>query len=266
MDDSLLNQYIESVIVPLYPNMNKTAVFDPISGKLNQGPVILKLDAGPGRIVSSPAILQKREELFERGLVILMGLPNATSVQQEMDALYGAFKSSTYARGEKVIQEKLRIRGLARRNNEVQQGAALNLDFCDLATIVNGVPGNHIKDRPFDCHFSKEKILPSWAKIGFAPFTRRCLTNVKVRKELGQHVRDEGLERIQFRYDVLVDVVESQGGFNPGVFDATIPSAVHVERAATQDAQVEELLKSSKAFSHPQVSGTYVIQESEMQE
>ena len=160
----------------------------------------------------------------------------------------------------------LQVLFTTRRNNEVQQGAALNLDFCDLATIVNGVPGNHIKDRPFDCHFSKEKILSSWVKIGFAPFTRRCLTNVKVRKELGQHVRDEGLERIQFRYDVLVDVVESQCGFNPGVFDATIPSAVHVERAATQDAQVEELLKSSKAFSHPQVSGTYVIQESEMQE
>jgi hypothetical protein len=35
-------------------------------------------------------ILAKREELFERGLIILMGLPNATSVQQEMDALYGA--------------------------------------------------------------------------------------------------------------------------------------------------------------------------------
>ena len=53
MDDTLLNQYIESVIVPLYPNMHKTAVFDERTGKLNQGPVILKVDAGPGRIVLS---------------------------------------------------------------------------------------------------------------------------------------------------------------------------------------------------------------------
>ena len=110
MDDSLLNQYIESVIVPLFPNMHKTAIFDPVTGKLNQGPVILKLDAGPGRIVSNEAILKKREDLFERGLIILMGLPNATSVQQEMDALYGPFKSATYARGEKVVQAKLRMR------------------------------------------------------------------------------------------------------------------------------------------------------------
>jgi hypothetical protein len=91
IDDSLLNQYIESVIVPLFPNMNKTSIFDPVNGKLKQGPVILKLDAGPVRIVSDYIILAKQEELFERGLTILMGLPNATSVQQEMDALYGPF-------------------------------------------------------------------------------------------------------------------------------------------------------------------------------
>jgi hypothetical protein len=108
MDDTLLNEYIETVIVPLYPNMHKTAVFDDLTGKLNQGPIVLKLDAGPGRIVSSEQILLKREALFERGLIIIMGLPNATSVQQEMDALYGPFKSATYSRGEKVVQEKLK--------------------------------------------------------------------------------------------------------------------------------------------------------------
>jgi hypothetical protein len=53
--------------------------------------VILKLDAGPVRIVSDYIILAKQEELFEQGFTILMGLPNATSVQQEMDALYGPF-------------------------------------------------------------------------------------------------------------------------------------------------------------------------------
>jgi hypothetical protein len=65
MDDELLNQYIESVIIPLYPNMHKTAVFDKTTGKLNQGPVILKLDAGPGRIVSSEVVSAKRDELFQ---------------------------------------------------------------------------------------------------------------------------------------------------------------------------------------------------------
>ena len=137
MDDTLLNQYIETVIIPLYPNMHKTAEFDAVTGKLNRGPVILKVDAGPGRIVSSEQILAQGEALFERGLIIILGLPNATSVQQEMDALCGPFKSATYARGEKVVQEKLKQRGLARRNREPLPCAVLNLDLGDLPTIVN---------------------------------------------------------------------------------------------------------------------------------
>jgi len=248
MDDALLNQYIESVIIPLYPNMNKTAVFDETTGKLNQGPVLLKLDAGPGRIVSSEVVLAKREELFERGLIIVMGLPNATSVQQEMDALYGPFKSATYSRGKKVIQQKLKQRGLARRNGERLPSVVLNLDFNDLPTVVNGIATDNISDKPFDLHFTKQKILWSWAKIGFVPFTRSCLKNRRVRKELGQNTRDEALEDLQLRYDVLVDSIE-QSGFNPGIFDASIPSAAHVQRAETEAEQIEQLLKSGKAFS-----------------
>jgi hypothetical protein len=120
--------------------MSKMAVFDPIMEKLKHGPVILKVDAGPGRKVSSKKLLLKREQLHERGLSIIMGLPNATSVQQEMDALYGAFKSSTYAHGKKVVQHKMRIQGLARRNGDKLPPAVLNLDYNNLATIVNGGP------------------------------------------------------------------------------------------------------------------------------
>ena len=66
----------------------------------------MKVDAGPCRIMSSKIILLKPEEFFERGLIILMGLPNPTSAPQEMDALYGPFKLATYARDEEVVQEK----------------------------------------------------------------------------------------------------------------------------------------------------------------
>ena len=248
MDEELLNQYIETVIVPLYPNMNKTAIFDARTGRLNQGPVILKLDAGPGRIVSSEIVLAKREALFERGLIIILGLPNATSVQQEMDALYGPFKSATYSRGEKVVQQKLKERGLARRNGQQLSSAVLNLDFGDLPTIVNGTDTDDVKDKPFDLHFTEDKILWSWAKIGFVPFTRSCLQNKRVRKELGQHNKDAALEDLQLRYNLLVDDIEG-AGFNVGIFDAAIPIAAHVDRATTATAQVAQLLSSGKAFS-----------------
>jgi hypothetical protein len=69
-----------------------------------------------------------------------------------------------------------------------------------------------------------------------------------VRKELGQHIRDKELEQLQVKYAFDVDVVETIG-FNPGILDAVVPSAVHVDRASTEEAQVEQLLESSKAFS-----------------
>jgi hypothetical protein len=88
MDDCLFNDYVERVILPLYPNISKTARFDPNIGKLLCGPVILKVDSGPGRIIANLESISKRAEFLELGLLILMGLPNATSVNQEMDALY----------------------------------------------------------------------------------------------------------------------------------------------------------------------------------
>ncbi len=75
---------------------------------------MLKLDSGPGRIVASHASILKREQYFDMGLIILAGLPNLTSVQQEMDALYGPFKSETYAPGEHVMMEKIKERGMRR--------------------------------------------------------------------------------------------------------------------------------------------------------
>ena len=124
-----------------------------------------------------------------------MGLPNATSVQQELDQLYGPFKSAAYARGEKVVQTKLKSQGIARGNGEHQEAAALSLDFSNLATIVNGGPWWSNR-RPFNYHFLKAKILSSWAKIGFVPCTCNWPKNPKVRKELGQRTHDGGLEQL----------------------------------------------------------------------
>ena len=84
--------------------------------------------------------------------------------------------------------------------------------------------------------------------MGFVPFTRRRTKNRRVRKELGQVDKATVLEDIQEKYDVLVEEFEALG-FNPGIYNSVIPTAVHVQRAETEDAQVEELLNSGKAFS-----------------
>ena len=69
-----------------------------------------------------------------------------------------------------------------------------------------------------------------------------------MRKELGQQVRDDGLEALQLQYDVLADKVETRG-FNVGIFESIIPTAQRVKRGRTETEQVEELLKGGKAFS-----------------
>jgi hypothetical protein len=136
--------------------------------------------------VLSEDILLKQEQLHECGLIIIMGLPSVTSVHQKMDALYGPFKSSMCAPGEKVVQDNIRIRGVATRNGDKLPMSVLNLDINDLASIVHDRPKNISRDRPFNFNLTKEKILWSWEKVGFMPFTRKCLNKKRVRKELGQ--------------------------------------------------------------------------------
>ena len=53
--------------------------------------------------------------------------------------------------------------------------------------------------------------------------------------------------------------MEARGRFNPGILDGEIPTAFHVQRAATQAEQVAEILKSGKAFS---ASGNWNLCES----
>ncbi len=65
-----------------------------------------------------------------------------------------------------MVQEKLKQRGLARRNRECLPCAVLNLGFSDLPTNVNGRADDDKSDRPFDAHCTKEKILWSWKKVG----------------------------------------------------------------------------------------------------
>jgi hypothetical protein len=120
--------------------MNKTTELHPITRKVNCGPVLLKMDAGPERIVLSGRILAQREALIKQGLVMITGLPNATSIQQKW-TLPRDISSlpCTQARGENVVQAKLKQPGIAKKNHGKRlQCAVLSLDFSNLPSIVNG--------------------------------------------------------------------------------------------------------------------------------
>ena len=210
---------------------------------------MLKVDSGPGRIVASLDSISKRAAYFEMGLIILSGLPNSTSVQQEMDALYGPFKSATYARGESILMEKIKDRGRLRATGAAPGASSiLSLGFDDLATIVNGNENDELSMKPFNKSFTKEKILKAWTKIGFVPFTCNCAFDKKVRHELGQLNRNEDLENLRDSYSEVVARAEKVG-INPGIFDSEIPVAQILDRAVDEDEQVRRLVAERGAFS-----------------
>ncbi len=222
--------------------------------------MILKVDAGPGRLVASDESVTKRAEHAEKGLLILLGLPIATSVQQEMDVMYQGFKAATYARGETLLTRKLMFRGREieehrRINRNGATGAAvvltpLSIGFEDLLIVVNAYDDDPIDMKPFDKFFTKERIVSSWEKVGFVPFTRSCLKHKKVRHEIGEQgeAKSAELEDLQDQYDRLVSLARRRG-FNAGVFDASIPVAMRMERVVDEEEQVNQLLETESAFS-----------------
>jgi hypothetical protein len=126
--------------------------------------------------------------------------------------------------------------------------SCLSLGFDDLATIVDGKTGDDISLKPFTKYFTEETILRAWAKVGFVPFTRHCITDKKVRQELGQKNVNNDLEVLHDKYASLVATAEDHG-LNQGVFTAAIPVAYRLERVVDEDEQVRQLLSQKGAFS-----------------
>ncbi len=63
---------------------------------------------------------------------------------------------------------------------EKGQEGKVSMGNRDLANIVNGFPGNSVKNRPFDYTFTKENIDNSWIVVGFLPMIANAGNDAKV--------------------------------------------------------------------------------------
>ena len=98
----------------------------------------------------------------------------------------------------------------------------VGLTNADLSVMINGKEDDEIENKPSDRCFIKSKILYAFYKVGFVPFTRKCLSNPKVRHELDEGTSKSGeLEKLQENYNKHRKEVEKLG-FN-NVFDAKLP-------------------------------------------
>ena len=201
-------------------------VQDPITKKLITGPLILKTDAGPGRLSKEAESIEFCEKSAAEGEHILLSLPNGTECTAELDQIYSTFKPATKKSTKRVAAKKMVARVEARkkadeRENETSQSFVQDLEvflngeegnpddidddlegaidlkvgssvcsvvltYKDLSSIVNGCPGDPIGLRPFDLCFSQEKTLNTWRAVGFLPMNRNAVNDPKVRYELGE--------------------------------------------------------------------------------
>ena len=75
----------------------------------------MKTDSGPGRLSIEADSLQFRTEMAEKGVHILLSLPNATAATAEMDQLYTKYIPRCKRSTLRVVSRKLTARAEARR-------------------------------------------------------------------------------------------------------------------------------------------------------
>jgi hypothetical protein len=142
IDDDLL-EWIDKIITPAYPNVAAEWEYDE-DGEVDAdglrpilaGPVVIKTDYGPSRLVASEAGLRKRKKYYDTGYLPYGGVPNGTAATQELDDLYGGLKAGGRGQANAIIAERTAAAGEARKAGH--KPLPVNLTNADLPRIVNG--------------------------------------------------------------------------------------------------------------------------------
>ena len=107
MDTSLWELVLSELILPLYPNTSRTIERCPRTNKILYGPLIIKTDAGPGRLCTEAESWEFCERLWQAGVYIMLGLPNGTAVNQEIDQGFTSYQPAVKISTQRVVNIKL---------------------------------------------------------------------------------------------------------------------------------------------------------------
>ena len=256
MDTGLWHQLIRDVYLPCFEGrISPKPIRDPLTNKLISGPLVVKTDAGPGRLSKEASSLEFREQMAKKGVHILLSLPNATACTAEMDQLFERFKPACGKSALRVASKKMQMRMSARARNDVievdgsdassedeaeeldeiaprqkkkRERSICNVSFSnfDLANLVNGWPNDPVELRPFDYHFTKEGIIRSWIAVGFLPMTGRAMEDPKVRHELGEGGAPPAVAKrlaaLDKKYKIAAKTLTGMG-YNGTMLDCELP-------------------------------------------
>ena len=139
MDTSLWEMVLSELLLPLYPNTSRTVERCPVTDKILRGPLIVKTDAGPGRLCKEAASWEFRERMWRNGVFIILGLPNGTAVNQELDQGFATFQPAVQRSTQRVVSIKLADRVLARKKARLakQEKLASNDEMNLRAELMN---------------------------------------------------------------------------------------------------------------------------------
>ena len=243
MNGEAFEKWLDECIYPMFPDLAPDWEYDD-DGNVAKGPVVLKLDGGPGRL--GPASRAWRLRAARRGLLIFPGLQNATSVNQEMDDLYGLLQQACGAVTDEIVAERIAARAREDKEERIPEKdrTKVQLTNCDLGRIVCGRESDPIEMRPFERSFAPERIQRSWRKIGAAPHTRAGLEHSKVRHEPieGDPLLGD-LLTLEERHTKNVAALKAKG-VNVDVFEVALPRREIIERATGEVAQLQALVES----------------------
>ena len=78
IDEILYRLYVEKIVLNTYPNASRTIKRDYRTCQILKGTVFLKVDSGPERLSKFKYNIDFRQKMWERGIIIVLGLPNTT--------------------------------------------------------------------------------------------------------------------------------------------------------------------------------------------
>eukprot|EP00536_Pseudo-nitzschia_multiseries_P003558 jgi/Psemu1/8094/gm1.8094_g len=157
MDSVEFRKYFETSIMPLFPDAQ------PAKGKY----VCFIVDSSPGR--SDPELHQL---MSAKGFLLIAGVPNTIHVTQVTDVSFNPFKTAFCCNKKKL--------------HAYRRSKKSTVKTVDIPALVFGYKESRTLQlrSSFEEGFAPAVNRVCWAKIGIAPFTRKCLGDRNVAHEL----------------------------------------------------------------------------------
>jgi hypothetical protein len=125
---------------------------------------------------------------MQQGVVIYPSVPNTTHVTQEMDQVYGGFKTDYRKSLQELLRQKMDLWTPTSTTTSTAKSftGQVKLSADHFGKMIFGT---HADDHEqlelpnlWSKHFSQQNLLEMWAKVGVVPLTRACLSDKQVQR------------------------------------------------------------------------------------